>query len=654
MNRVKLIGLFLLLSHIGISQEHPFFKDYNWLEKPAFESPTNNEYGTQVLKHAVVTEFFYEGENLVEYFLEHVVLKLDTDEAIESYNKVYIPFSQSSEVDISKARVILGSGKINELDNSKIMTAEDDETGRKYKYFAFEGVEKGSIIEYFYVIKKQPEYNGKKITLQSANPKENATFELFSPKNLVFAFKTYNGLPEAVKDTTSEKKHHWKMYADKLAAIPEETFSTFDASRASIVYKLDENLATKRTGFATYSNFSKNLYSFYYPEYSKKTKEFLEKYLSKFDNKAGDSEAIIRAIENHLKTNVFITDINGEELENLEEILTKKIANKTGIIKLYIAILRSLNIEHELVFTSDRQELKFDKNFEAKNFLTDVLIYFTKHKTYLCPSNLDSRYGFPPAFLTDNYGLFIKQVTIGNFTSGVGKVKYIEARKAEDTLDQLDIVVEFDENDLTTTLIKFNRSISGYYAMYIQPYIHLASEKDKEELIDTFAKNINENVEITYKEMNNASPEFFGVKPLDVYIEFNSNTFVEKAGNKYLFKVGELIGQQIQMYQEKERVLPIESEFNRGYMRTISVIIPEGYKVMGVEDINIDNSHSKNNEELTSFKSSYQLENNVLKIRADEYYRENKMDVSLFEDFRKVINSAADFNKITLILEPIN
>ncbi|MBP2834340.1 DUF3857 domain-containing protein, partial [Aquimarina sp. U1-2] len=105
---------------------------------------------------------------MVEYFLEHKVYWLNSDEKIEAYNKVYLPYNNSSELKINKARVITKNHKIIELDESKILTAQDEETGRNYKYFAFEGVTKGSFIEYFYVVKRYPRYSGKRHTLQKS------------------------------------------------------------------------------------------------------------------------------------------------------------------------------------------------------------------------------------------------------------------------------------------------------------------------------------------------------------------------------------------------------------------------------------------------------------------------------------------------------
>ncbi len=165
---------------------------------------------------------------------------------------------------------------------------------------------------------------------------------------------------------------------------------------------------------------------------------------------------------------------------------------------------------------------------------------------------------------------------------------------------------------------------------------------------------MNENVTVIKKEIINEAPELFGIKPLHFIIEVETEAFTAKAGKKYLFNVGEVIGRQIQMYQEKERVLPLEDQFKRSYYRTINITRPTGYKVANLGDINIENSYKRNNTELLSFKSFYEIKGNIITITADEHYKLNIIDTSFFEDYRKVINSAADFNKITLILEPIN
>jgi hypothetical protein len=151
--------------------------------------------------------------------------------------------------------------------------------------------------------------------------------------------------------------------------------------------------------------------------------------------------------------------------------------------------------------------------------------------------------------------------------------------------------------------------------------------------------------------MVNDKSELFGVKPITFISDFTTNDFVEKAGRKYLFKLGKLIGAQMQLYQEKERVLPLENEFQRSYFRTINIQIPDGYKITNLDDINLSNVYLSKGKEVFSFKSFYSTENNLLKITADEHYRRNIVAVDIYEEYRKVINSAADFNKIVLLLE---
>jgi hypothetical protein len=45
------------------------------------------------------------------------------------------------------------------------------------------------------------------------------------------------------------------------------------------------------------------------------------------------------------------------------------------------------------------------------------------------------------------------------------------------------------------------------------------------------------------------------------------------------------------------------------------------------------------------------LKEDILEVHIEEYYKEIYAPTSRYEDFRRVVNAAADFNKITLVLE---
>lgn len=649
-------ALTLFVTTVMVSQSAPFYTTYNWDENPHYQVDPNTEEEMLGIKNKVVTEFYMSKDNnLEEYYLEHKVLWLNSDNAIEYYNKIYLPFSSSSNLEVNRARVITKDGKVLQLDDSDILTARDEETGRQYKYFAFKGIEKGSFIEYYYILKKQPDYQGKKINLQSEVEWKDVSFDLYAPEHLVFKIKSYNKLPEVTQDTLTEGKLHWSLAVDKMEKLDDEEGSPYNAMRAALVYKLDQNLYNNMRDIVSYGKIAQNIYSFYYPEHSKKTLSAIEKFVSEATEGAGnDDVSRVRALEYYVKNNFMNAPGNSDELKDIEQVINNKVGNETGIIKLYTAALKYMDIKHELVLTSSREDFKFDPEFEATNFLTDFLIYFPGSKLYMSPTDESSRLGFPPAYLTDNYGLYIKEMTVGNLTSGVGKIGYIQPVKAEKTFDEMHVNVTFDPDDLAVTEVKLDRQLNGYYSMFLHPYMHIIKEEIKKEIVEGFALRLDENAEILQKEVRNEDPKLFGIKPLQFVLHFRSEAFIEKAGNKYLFKIGEIIGEQIQLYQEKQRVLPMENEFQRSYYRTITVEIPEGYKVANPDDLIINNVYSNNKqEEILVFQSSYTMENNILTIKADEHYRQNFIATEIYEQYRTVINSAADFNKITLILEEI-
>ncbi len=653
MKKIIICWVLLFSAPLLFAQETPFYKTYSWKDNPNFSVNVSDSTSIVGLKEKIVVEFIYEGKDLLEYFLEHKAVWLNSDERIEDYNKIYLPYNNSSELLINKARVIKPNGEIVELDDSKILTAEDEETQRIYKFFAFEGLEKGSVIEYYYVVKRVPEYSGKRFTFQTFYDKTDVNFDLYSPSNLVFKFKCFNDLPEISQDMLSEKKLHWTMHAAKIPGLEKENLAAYHASKAFLIFKLDQNLANNTKDITSYSKVSQNIYNFYYGEIDKKTQRKLKKFLDGAGVKAGmEPDVMLRTLESYIKTNVYQKQgaISGSELDY---VLDQKVANSKGIMKLFISLFETLGVKHELILTSDREDLKFDPEFEANTFLNEYLIYFPKTDKYMAPTDFDSRYGFPSGYLTDTYGLNIKEVALGDFKSATAKIEYINPVTAEESVDKMILDVSFDTDDITLNTIKLDRSLSGYYAMYLQPFMKVIPQENKTKLLEDFAKRLDESAVIKNKEMKNADPALFGVKPLQFIINFESESFVERAGNRYLFKVGELIGRQIEMYQENERQLPLENEFTRTYYRTINIKIPEGYRVANADDININHSLSKDGKEVLMFKSFYEMNGDTLKITADEFYKINKISKENFEDYRKVINSAADFNKVTLILEPI-
>ena len=649
MTPVKNFILILFITCNSIAQTVPFYESYNWEITPSYQIEESDN-DMVAIKDKVVTEFIFEDQNLIEYYLEHKVLWLNSDDRIEEYTKVYLPIANDASQVVINARIIKKTGEIIVLDKSRILRSEGDETGRDFNYYSIDDVEKGSIIEYYYVIKRRPKFQGAMVDIQSDYDKQTVEFDLYAPSNLRFSFKSFNLETTVKKIESFKEKTHWKFLAKDIKAVNKEEKAPYNATIGFIMYKLHENTANNAI-ITSYNNVAQNLFDFYYSTYSKLEKKLINKFAKnfKFDDGLRD-ENKARIIDLFIKENIYISE---NDSENLINVLKTKTANETGVIKLYIALFEKFDVTHEMVLTSNRLQLKFDKDFEATNFLQEFLFYFPASKKYLSPSKFGTRFGFPPPYFMNNFGLFVTGYDINGKRKAFSEVKFIEGIPASLSSDEMLIEVNFNTKDLTKNTIALERKLNGYYAMNLHPFMNLIQPNRINEVIDQyFVQNSDKNAKVLKREFINEDPSLFGVKPFVVKFDISSDYFVEKKGDKYLFKLGDLIGPQMEMQQEKKRILPLEAEFNRSYYRTIKIHIPEGYQISNLEDIIIKNSYTTKDKELFIFDSYYTLEGNVLTVIADEHYRETFVAPEIFEAYRTVINSAADFNKVTLVLEP--
>ncbi len=153
------------------------------------------------------------------------------------------------------------------------MTSKNEETGEEYQYFAFEGVEKGSIVEHLFVTQKSPSYSGTRVTLQNKIDQYNLEFDLYSPINLLFQFKSFNNLDSVRIDTTLKNKLHWELKLNYLEKLEDEEFSAYHANKKFLIYKLHYNSVTETSGITSYNNIAKGIFEYYHTDISKKHKK---------------------------------------------------------------------------------------------------------------------------------------------------------------------------------------------------------------------------------------------------------------------------------------------------------------------------------------------------------------------------------------------
>lgn len=622
---------------------------YEWdAERNRYELSSEEEsLGEYVLKQHAQYDYVFEDSQFLLYSTFHRIVRVNNNEAIQRNNRIYIGMNGVIDLVELKARSISRSGKVINFDASNLKELKDEE-GQGFRIFAIEGVELGSEIEYFYVLKKHATLYDRVFT-QFETPVKSNSFRLSCPKHLKFDFRSYNGF---AKIEESESGDEMNVYMGEMKNIPglrRENFSSFDSNRQRIEFKLAYNTAKSNVRLFTWEEAAKTFHGIL-TSTDKDDEKALDKFVKTLEDKAGaETEVRIRNIERKIKTMIQVNPNNRDEaLDDIGSILKFKVASKEGITRLFYQVFDRVGIQCHPVITCSRDRVKFDDTFDSWAFLDEYVLNFPATGGFIAPYSFEFRYPLIPPDLTAQKGLFIEPYVYGDVKSALGSVKEIPATAYELNTDNLAITVTFDEA-LTGNNIAMEREFGGCNATFVAPYYEMVNDTDRAKLIEELVKQTAPDAVISdwnAKTITDGAAENFAMN-----VDFTSRHFIETAGPRVLFKVGELIGPQVEMYRDEQRMTGVENDFNRGYDRTIRLRIPDGYQVRNPDDVKLNVVYRNDDREPYLFVSDYTMENGEMVIRIKEYYKEIFAPVSRYEDFRSVINAAADFNKVILVLE---
>ena len=591
-----------------------------------------------------------EKTGLVMYVSSWKLIKVNDDKGVEMYNKIYIPYGVNVELLEIKARTIQPDGKVINLPPDKIFDVEED--GRKFKKFALEGVEKGSEIEYYYKFKKNAYFFGLEVFQSSVTPYQEAEFILSYPQYLSFTVKGNNGFLTD-RDTVIAEQHIVNIKASDIVAISDEKYGVRDPYGKNVQYKLSYNLSKdKKVRLFTWNEMAKNIYN-NYTDLTDKESKAVDGFLKqvKIPESANEEEKII-LLEDYLKTNINSDkDAIGEDADKVEKIIKSKVSSNDGLNKLFIACMEKLKINWQIVFPSKRDEIPLDEELENYRLIDEPLFFFPASGNFIQPDNSSYRYPYFEPYWAATRGLFLKGTTIGSFKTALASFDDIPIQPYEKSAHNMEVNIKFNEG-LDSLMIHSRQILLGYGASSYRPAYNFTPKDKLEELSKEIIKSVAKSDNIkNIKVENSAMTDGYLNKPLIIEGDIVSAELIEVAGKKILLKIGEVIGPQEQMYQEKPRQLPIIIQYPHALDRTISLTIPAGYQVKNLSDLGMSVTDMNNGKETMGFVSTYKLNGNELKINLHEFYKQTDYPMNMFEEFKKVINASADFNKIVLILE---
>ncbi len=652
------LTLLLLLSGITFFSAQAQILEMNWEPNPAIHKIKQEIFLKEsaiIISERNQLELGIGGKGEYRYTRKiHKIVRVNDEKGIEMFNKIKISYSDDNPISVIKARTISPSGKVVELKADAFKDIKT-ETGEQQKIFAMEGIEKGSEIEYI-VYKRQRFIPFGTEYLQDMFPIVENVFEMVVPDNFIFELKGYNQAKVA-KDTLINNKNCYLARTDNLDGLEEEKYASYLSHFARVEYTIAYNTASKTKSGRLYSwdDIMKGLYK-EYTTFGEKDLKAINKVLeaNKEFTALTNMADKISWIEDYVKSNYIQQEyVADEHAEEIEYILKNKITNESGMKQLMAGFLTAQKINFEIGYTTDRFRKPFDYAFMNVDNLTNCLFYFPDTKQYLAPNETFYRSPYIPSLWCNQSGVFTKIFRLGDIVSASAEERKIPITPTEENFHNHDVNASFNEQ-LDTCLIQMTQTFGGQKAAEIMPLFVLVEKDKRDEQTKEFFKISEKDEQISDFNYENAQFSSLAKKlPLRVSATLHATNSLEKAGNKYLFKVGELIGRQAEMYQEKERQFDLEIPEPHQYSRHLIIHIPKGYKATGLEKLKMNVVANENGKESCKFVSDYELKGDILDVKIFEIYHHTFTSKSIYEPYRKVINAAADFNKISIVFEKI-
>lgn len=657
MIKKTLLTILILVKTFGYAQ---FYKTYKWSENTVTVQQIDSSFQESSigLLNKYIVEFKEPNDSLnnsFEKFLtRHTIIKILNEDGAKYHKIIYIPIYNSDYLVDLKLRTVDSSGTVVNLENSNLTELDNKEFNNNFKIYQLPELQKNSTLEYIYTTKEKNEIHGSQI-LQEEYFNTKTEFILI-PNNFKSKVKSYNTNEVFNLDLINNTKVK-KITINNLKPIDNEEYSTLQANRVNISYQC--YLADKVTPQNEFwKNITNSIHTIAFPK--KFSKELIElnqlifNDLKQTKSNLGHKDKNlytfkkINLIDNYIKNNFTVQDNSIAEFSRLDYILKNKKGSNIGIVQLYSSLLLYNNIDYELLITSNRYFNKFDPDFFNPDNLREILFYLPEIKKYIIPDRSEYRVGEAPFNVLGNYGIYIDKNKDYYFST------IIEDDKRFSTINR-EINVEFKK--MKEVVINETQKFTGHWAITNRAMLNFSNNLNSNELMDYLTTSgLKEKRIIEYSVSNKDIYQPIYNNPLIVKSIISTDSLLKKhikSKNKktkrYVFNLGSVIGTQSELYTNKKRINSIEIRYPNYYDYKISVKIPRGYKIEGVENININENYISNGDIIAKFQSNYTIEGNKLNISIQEFYKSLNYSKSKYSDFRKVINAAADFNKLNIV-----
>ncbi len=620
------------------------YLNIDWDSNKTISFPSDNDLYGIFNNHYV--EYFKSKftEEVYVYETRHTKTKINKIN-YPSDNEIIISKINVSEIVDVRAKIINQDTIISySFDDMKKMINSDD-SDENYNNYKLPNLNEEDIVEIMYTVKKNFNFNGNKI-IEESYPILLSKFILIE-NNFKSNIKIYNSNNSFVSDIIFDGKKSKQIIFNNLNATANEQYSTPIANKIKISYQCYEN-RDDVSQIEYWGNLVQNVSELFFPKtFNEKAKEILKEIKYGYVKIPWNELKIANAIDEYIKNNFVISDEDDPKLNDIEYILNNKISNDFSIIQVYSSLFKEANIEYEVAISCNRYFLKFDPELFDPNQLREFLIFLPNQEKYIIPNRVEYRVSEAPEDLLGNYGIFIDKDLDYYFS---------EITLFDQDFSQIKKNIEVNiSRNLNKIKIDESRSFSGYWAITNRNYINLSETEKTDFLVDFFTINGLDNKKVSKYNIKNfdISHNTFNT-PLEITSTISTSDLIEEKDGLIYLKIGKVIGLQSNLFEEKERINPIEINFPNSYDYNIKVNIPRGYKIVNFSELNKSKEYiSVDGNSTAKFISKATVHGNILNINIKEYYKELRYSKKRYQEFREVINAAAKFYESSLLIEKI-
>lgn len=636
----------------------------------AFHREYIGDLTTKVTGIASLSRFYIEKLNY------HYKIKLQDKAAVEEYSDISFNaktiksnlFGKPSAYRVIGIKVTKPNGTSREVDLTQAVKA--DATSSRELKIPIPNLEVGDVIDYFIALRDEsismPDY-GDEYLLELKYPvvANIVTFSL--PHQFNFFHDSYNGAP----DFTVTKKDNDVIYAMKDVMrdkTPELLWHSPYQSAPHFRYRI--------TGKETKPSVSREAQDLlmkvtYNPSDVGHMVDFMEGNFKK----EKDTRRIANEIYFLLRNPIYMKAYYDIELgAPLDASLSPN-----RFFLLVDKYLEKNKIPHEIVLVPSREVAPWKNlvNMESCEFFirvnTSPALYIGRPTPFSLPGEIPFSYegGEAVSKFSTNHQLGISDMAQNHTATtlkvalnpeDLGQIKIersIVAKGHNKTPHQYLIFTNYDymkaydlpkyqvqRSNLMKGILKdFNKEKEKYEQRVTQDYDERNEriKKDLEAQLDAKVAD--------YKNLNIKHIGMWDDAPDTEYAdEFTLENLTKKAGGNLIIEIGKLIEKQTDVKEEqKVRTRDIYMAFPRSFNHEITFMVPDGYKVEGLENLN-----KKTENSTGGFVSSASVANNIVTIKTNKYYRRSSYTAAEWGQLLPFLNAANEFYAAKILLKKVS